>query len=131
MNSGTWRFKTICSAHLKTTRLLFEFSNPRSSDQLAAKDCDKSINVNTLDSKQLREACEELKNREVDVQDIYGKYFTDIVGLEQIVNLPVYKAQELGLQKDPKYPNKIVKPSFMKEPAVERLNRKPTAIHCD
>jgi hypothetical protein len=68
----------------------------------------------------LETSMKEQTERQHKTQDCYGKYFCDLVGLEQLYQLPEVSAQEMSLADDPKYPENTVLPSHLKATSAVR-----------
>jgi len=58
---------------------------------------------------------------ELGLEDLYGKWFCDLVGLEQLRALPVVPAKEVNLDADETYPQYWVKPQHLKTSAVRGI----------
>jgi hypothetical protein len=106
--------------------------------QLSFNDIQSLIqSMDTISLDQLiKESQSELKNRQEaktkQMLSEYGKIFCDIIGVDTIYSIPVVEAKTLGLLKESKYPQKVVKPSMMGGHSVVRgkteLNRPFIAI---
>ncbi len=84
----------------------------------------KKPSLSSLSNEELNslvsEAQAEQASRMKKVKDLYGAFFSDIIGLEQLYKLPEVPAQQLRLNVDLKYPQQRALPSHMPHTSAVR-----------
>jgi hypothetical protein len=86
----------------------------------------RSMNTQNLNALKDLIAQEE-SNRKAEIKNMYGEWFCNIVGIENIYSLTQVEAKDLNLEGNSKYFQDTVKPSMLKEPAVRGImgNNRP------
>lgn len=65
-------------------------------------------------------AKQEETSRKTKIENNYGALFSKIIGTDKIYQLPEVQAKDLKLEKDPKYPQGVVRPSMLGEHSAVR-----------